>query len=217
MHKDLYTIVYYTSNAENEAFEEKIKANILEHKGDIPLISVSQKPIDFGENICVGQVGKFGLNGFRQTLIGAKAAKTPYIIFAESDFLYPRDYFTFEPPDENECYRHDNVWIVWKDTRFGSYHKKRVSEGAQICGRELLIEMYEKFFEGLPEWCDATTSLKKKEPLYHYPWKWFTGSPCVSFKTGDGLRSMTNTEKHIPHESSLPVWGHVRELRKQYL
>ena len=211
------TIIYYTANREDPAFEQKIMDNIMANKGDLPIISVSQKPIDFGENICVGDVGVFGLNGFRQMLVAAKAAKTKYVIFTEADFLYPKDYFEFDPPDEKECYRHDNVWIAFKDPRFGSYHKKRVSEGAQICNRELLIEMYEKFFEGLPMWCDETTSLKRKEPFYHYPWKWFTGEPCVSFKTGNGLRSMTNTEKHIQHEASLPIWGDIKSLRKNYL
>jgi len=211
------TIIYYTSNREDAVFEEKIRNNILTNKGDIPIISVSQKPIDFGENICVGNVGMFGLNGFRQTLVGAKAAKTKYVISAESDFLYPKNYFTFDPTEEKECYRHNNVWIAFKNRKFGSYHKKRVSEGAQICNRELLIEMYEKFFEGLPEWCDESTSLKLKEPFYYYKWKWFTGDPCVSFKTGNGLRSVTNTEKKIPHEASLPVWGSIKNLRKNYL
>ena len=215
--KDIYTIVYYTSNHEDPEFEKKIQENILKNKGDIPLISVSQKPMDFGQNICVGDVGLNGRNGFRQTLIGAKAAKTPYIIFAESDFLYPPDYFKFIPPDENECYRHDNVWIAFKDTKFGRYHKKKVSEGAQICGRELLIEKYEKFFEGLPEWCDERRPPRKLEPLFQHKWKWFSGEPCISFKTGNGLRSMTNTMKEVPHESVLEPWGDIRDLRKKYL
>lgn len=217
MPKDIYTIVYYTSNHEDPEFEKKIQANILKQKGDIPLISVSQKPMDFGQNICVGDVGLNGPNGFRQTLIGVKAAKTPYIIFAESDFLYPPDYFTFIPPDENDCYRHDNVWIVFKDPKFGSYHKKRVSEGAQICGRELLIEKYENFFEGLPEWCDERRPPRKPEPLSGHKWKWFSGDPCISFKTGNGLRSTTNTVKEIPHERILPYWGHIKDIRRTYL
>ena len=41
------TIIYYTSNREDPSFEEKIRANILKEKGDILVISVSQKPINF--------------------------------------------------------------------------------------------------------------------------------------------------------------------------
>lgn len=54
MHKS--TVVYYTSNKEHEYFENKVKKRLLKTIGDIPLISVSQKPMKgFGKNICVGE------------------------------------------------------------------------------------------------------------------------------------------------------------------
>ena len=81
------TILYYTSNRENEEFEEKIRQNILENCGDLPIISISQKPIDFGKNICVGDVGHSYLNEWRQILIGAKKARTKHVILCEADFL----------------------------------------------------------------------------------------------------------------------------------
>ena len=62
------TIIYYTSNQEGSLFEEKIRENILKHKGNLPIISVSQKPMGFGKNICVGDVGHSYLNEFRQIL-----------------------------------------------------------------------------------------------------------------------------------------------------
>ena len=66
------TILYYTSNREGEEFEGRIRQNILNVKGDLPIISISHKPIDFGENICVGDVGVSGFNMFRQIQIGLK-------------------------------------------------------------------------------------------------------------------------------------------------
>ena len=48
------TVLYYTSNREGENFEIKVREIILENKGDLPLISVSQKPIDFGKNRAKG-------------------------------------------------------------------------------------------------------------------------------------------------------------------
>ena len=68
--KDLFTIIYYTSNKEDEAFEGKTRKKLLEVCGDIPIISVSQKPIDFGKNICVGDVGACDANLYRQIQIG---------------------------------------------------------------------------------------------------------------------------------------------------
>ena len=66
------TILYYTTNMEDPAFEEKVRQNILIHCGYMPIVSVSHKPIDFGTNICVGDVGASGFNMFRQVQIGLK-------------------------------------------------------------------------------------------------------------------------------------------------
>lgn len=208
------TVVYYTANREDPVFEQKIMDNILANKGDLPLISVSQKPIDFGENICVGDVGCSYQNEFRQIYVGAKAATTPYLVFCESDFLYPPDYFQFDPPDENECYEHDNVWMVWKDTDKGYMHKT-YSEGAQICGRELFIQKFEEFYKDFPEWSIGKPP-KRKGPLTKYPWKWFGGSPCVSFKTGRGMSWAAKT-RDVPEEHTLPYWGSIESLKQTYL
>jgi hypothetical protein len=52
------TIIFYTGNTEKESFEKKVRDNILKVSNGIPIISVSQKPIYFGTNICVGIIGK---------------------------------------------------------------------------------------------------------------------------------------------------------------
>jgi hypothetical protein len=216
--KDLYTIIYYTSNREKENFERKIQDNIIKNCGDIPIISVSQKPIDFGRNICVGNVGFSDHNGMRQMLIGAREAKTTYIISCESDFLYPPDYFKFIPSDKNECYRYDNVWIAYKWESRGGFRFKRYSEGAQVCGRKLLIEKYEKRLDGLPEWIDGKPDDARKAPFQKYKWKWFGSDiPCISFKTGDGVRNLTWVTDTVPSQDNLPYWGNIDELRKNYL
>ncbi|KKT37762.1 MAG: hypothetical protein UW26_C0025G0001, partial [Candidatus Collierbacteria bacterium GW2011_GWF1_44_12] len=52
--KNQVTVLYYTSNREDEKFETRIRKNLLKNCGDLPIVSVSQKPIDLGRNICVG-------------------------------------------------------------------------------------------------------------------------------------------------------------------
>ena len=51
--KSKVAIIYYTSSREDPKFEKMVQDNILSVT-DLPIISVSQKPIDFGKNICVG-------------------------------------------------------------------------------------------------------------------------------------------------------------------
>ena len=136
------TIIYYTANREDPVFEQKIIDDMLSKKGDIPVISVSQKPMDLGQNVCIGDVGFSYLNERKQILMAAKLVKTEYIITAESDFLYPPEYFNFEPKGD-DLYRWDNIWIMWLNdrsrTRF--YKKRSVSDGAQIVKRDYFVDL----------------------------------------------------------------------------
>ena len=103
MIRDDLTVIYYTSNREKPEFEDNIKQSLLNTIGDLPLISVSQKPIDFGENICVGDIGFSIENAFEQLKIGAQAAKTKFVCACESDTIYPVGYFKFQPI-RSDCY-----------------------------------------------------------------------------------------------------------------
>jgi hypothetical protein len=213
------TILYYTSNHEDPIFENKIRENIWQQKGDLPIISVSQRPINFGQNICVGDVGLSYLNEFRQILIGAMSVRTDYIIFAESDFLYPRDYFTFNPTADN--YLYDNVWMVFKDST-KKYAKKPYSDGAQICKTRLVIDRFERWLDGKPPLGYlGRIRVKQKHPLQNgirdpmFGRQLFTGEPCISFKTGNNVRNITNT---LPIQTDhLDPWGKFDELKQQYL
>lgn len=219
--RELLTVIYYTSNHEKPEFEQKITDNLISTCGDLPIISVSQKPMDLGENICVGDVGLSAINEFRQILLGVKRAKTPFIVFAESDFIYPPDYFTFAPPEKG-LYRHKNVWVVFKNTEIaGSFRKKWYSEGAQICHKDLYVEKYEQYLADKPQWLREDTRKEDNSWIVeNIPFKFFGGeTACVTFKTGDGMRSLTtvlNEPGKGYKKNRLPHWGHVNKLRKQF-
>jgi len=217
------TIIYYTSNRENPEFEKKVIADMLSKKGDLPIISVSQKPMDLGQNICVGDVGLSYVNEWRQILIGAKAASTPYLVMAESDFLYPPEYFAFEPKDENIIYRYDNIWIVFKEKIY-SFRRKHASEGAQIVSRDLIIKILENYLRDFPEWYDGNIKnlpIRKSQfsPFKDAKIEFIKGQfACLSFKTGDGVRPRTTVERGRENiKTRLPYWGRIEEIRKKFL
>ncbi len=216
------TILYYTSNHEKPEFEQKIIADLLSKTGDIPIISVSQKPMNLGQNICVGEVGQSYVNEWRQILIGAKAAKTKYLVMAESDFLYTPEYFQFSPKDEN-IYRYDNVWIM-AIGKFKQFHRKYYSEGAQIVKRKYLIDLLEKYLEQFPAWYDGDTKsykkISKNRSLYYDASYTFfhEKNPCISIKTRQGTSLFANIEYGPENISDdLPYWGNVRDLRSKFL
>jgi hypothetical protein len=209
MSRNDLSVLYYTSCTENPEFEEKIRQELLKVIGDLPLISISQKPIDFGKNICVGNIGQSYRNEFKQVLIGCKEAKTDYVIMAESDCLYPPEYFTFIPQTEH-CYRYANVWIMqeWIGVNTGnSFRRKMYSDCAQIVGREYMIKKIEEYLENK----DAIRVIDS-----HLKYSWKGINPVINIKTISG--GMNRYTAVIPDEEpkqELPYWGEISKLRER--
>jgi hypothetical protein len=216
------TIFFCSSNKEYPQFEQRIRDNILKVCGDLPIISVTQKPIDFGTNICVGDdVGVSGFNFFRQSLIACKAAKTRFMISTEADCLYPPDYFLFRPERDDKCYRSDNVFVMGQHRKY-FFRKPRGATHAQIVNREFYIENLERCFEGEPEW-DATQFNFPKEK-FHAKWEdvfnrddieyFMQENPVVQIKTSQSMRNYTSAIRDPIY--SLPYWGKGSDFRKKY-
>jgi len=216
--KNKSSVVYYSSNRESPDFEKAITDDLLSKIGDLPLISVTQKPMKLGKNIYVGDVGVSYINYMRQFFIGIVEAKTKYIISAESDFLYDDDYFKFIP-EHDGIYRHSNVWILHTFLKNDGFGKKGVSEGAQICDRETLLKRLEEYLKCLPKWFDGNWEgfhrLRMRPPFHRYPITTFkTKYPCLSIKTGKGMRRYTALLPE-PKVKELPFWGNESDVRRK--
>jgi hypothetical protein len=203
------TVIYYTANREKEAFESKIREKLLTVIGDMPLISVSHKPIvGFGKNICVGDMPYCDLSALKQLYRGLKEATTTFAIVAESDCLYPPDYFSFTPPTTDNVYRYGNIWILhaWVGPRNqGKAWRKYYSEGAQMCGREFWIKKIEESWEK-----DQLVFNTKNQ------YSWTSENPMISFKTADGLRKDTKVIRSEEPKDELPYWGKVEDIKKEF-
>jgi len=208
-------VIYYTSNKENPKFEEVVRADILKKIGDLPLISVSQKPIDFGKNIVVGDVGTSGFNVCRQIQRACQETNADYIISTEADCFYPEDYFKFVPPKLDVPYRNTNIYIV--KFRRDFFKRKDSSLFAQVVGREFFLSRLQRLFRGAPEWSTTEKNFPRergKKIFNHYEY-FKSKNPCISVKTGRGMRQHTTTIDEKFYE--LPYWGTFEEFRKKYL
>ena len=146
---DETTIIYYTDNSLEEQFAQKVRDYLIEAAGDIPIISVSQKPLDFGLNVCLGELGRSHLSMYRQILAGVEAATTKYVALAEHDCLYTKEHFGYVPSNGEFCYNTNHWFVQWNHKRDGEYSRRpnRLSLSQLICERELLIEaVKEKMF-----------------------------------------------------------------------
>jgi len=213
------TILYYTSNREKPEFEQRIRDNILK-VSKLPIISISQKPIDFGHNICIGDVGTSGFNMFRQVQIGLKEVKTDFVISAEADCLYPPDYFTFVPSKLDVAYRNSNLYVMGRHRDY-FYYKPEGATHAQIVGTKYYLDILNKLFEGEPQWDTNQKNFPKEkfhnkvEDVFDKIEYWRSKNPVVQIKTKDSMRHYTHSER-IPIYN-LDYWGDSKQFFKTYV
>lgn len=211
------TIIYVSANRENEEFERKTRESLLKNCGDLPIVAVTQKPVDLGKNcknIVVGDVGASGFNFCRQVLMACEEANTDFVISAESDCLYPPDYFEFTPDRLDVPFRNTNIYVQKYKQDF--VNKKKSSTFAQIIGREFYIKRLRSLFEGQPQWSTELKNFPKEigKPLFENFEYFETKNPCVSFKSGNGMRKHSATGDTEVYE--LPLWGSIKALRDYY-
>ena len=197
----MVTVLYYSSN--KEPFEDKIVERL--KRVNLPIISVTHKPLDLGNNICVGEHPVCYGNLFKQIQIGLREVKTDYVITAESDVLYPPEYFTFKP-SYGDCWRYDNVWVVYQGQNKALF--KRYSDGAQIMRTAWWLDKINASVQ--EEWYNKGERSAYKTPGTDRTLTW-TGNPVITFKTPNNVSKMTSVRKHPP-VSSLPYWGDIHNL-----
>lgn len=209
--RDISTVLYYSANTESPEFEQKIIDNIKKQARDLPIISITRKPVDLGKNICIGETPVCYSNSFKQILIGLREATTEFCIAAESDVLYPREYFTFTPPIKDKPYRYTNLWVHF-DGR-DRFWKKKWVEGAQMVGREYWIKSIEKILENPNSWEPETFKFIFDEKDEY---SWESANPVLYFKTRKGIGFKTGYEQET-WVKELPYWGTAKEVKEKYL
>ena len=106
------TIIYLTDNTLDEEIAALCRRKLLEVAGGIPIVSVSQEPLDFGRNVCVGQIGRNWLSFYKQMLAGTLVAQTPWVLIAEHDCLYTPEHLNYTPASSDVFWYNDNRWLV---------------------------------------------------------------------------------------------------------
>jgi len=137
-------LVYYTDNHAGEAILSTCQKQIVKcmetHK--FPIVSVSQKPIDFGKNI-VMDLERSVLSMYKQILMGLKESEADVIFMIEHDLLYHPAHFDFTPPKKDVFYYDRAVWSVCADTGKAVFYHRNVP--SLLCAyRDFLIDHYGK-------------------------------------------------------------------------
>jgi hypothetical protein len=213
--RDDLTVIYYTSNREKPRFEKRIIRSLRHASRGLPIISVSQKPIDLGENICVGDVGVSTHNVFRQFQIGAKAAKTKFVVAAEADCLYPKEYFEFVPEKDDTLYTPFPAFVLFAMRGKKKLYARRTnfSDFGSTGYREHIISRVDKQL-GDEKWCPKDGNIHHFGRIDKHE-EFEVSIPPVAFKTDNAMHTKT------PHSrrskvTELPFWGKSHDLIKEY-
>jgi len=228
------SVIYYTSNfleTANPYFLANTKRILLESLSGAKLISVSQKPCDIGENLCVGDIGRSNRNIYWQILQGAKAAKTKYVAMAEDDVLYTADHVAIRPKRRGELIYDMSKWsmFTWSRPQLFSWRDRKIMLGL-VGFRDDLVESleerlqkfpaYDNQFCGEPGRWDEVLQVKR----YETPWCW-GGRPLVVFSHPHALgyvstpygrtHAVGERKAHGPLRGTfLDPWGYAKDVMK---
>lgn len=133
-------ILYYTHNYCDENIFKAVQKQLL--KANLPIVSVSLKPIDFGQNIVMNlEPGVITMT--RQIIAGLEAIKDENVFFCEHDVLYHLSHFKFTPPRKDTFYYNTNNWRWdYPNDRLIGYDGLRSLSG--MCANRLLALEYYK-------------------------------------------------------------------------
>lgn len=140
-------ILYYTdSEIEDYSIAGKVRDQLKSAVNGKKIVSVSLKPLDFGDNITLNKTRGY-LTMAEQILTGLRELDTDIVFFTEHDVLYHPSHFDFVPTDKNTFYYNTNVWRV----RYSDGFAVRTDDCRQLSGlcayRDLLIDHFEKRVE----------------------------------------------------------------------
>lgn len=173
--KDKITVVYYTSNfleKTNPFFLKNTKRQLVKAIGDLPLIVISQKPVNKktfegyeGEylNLVSGvdyqpfHEGRHHLNIYQNIMIGAQHAKTPYVAMAEDDILYSKSHFhsgelqkLIDQNMDAMLYDMNKVSLfTWTEPPIYSFRSKRMVVNQLIAPSKRLADAMQERFDRL--------------------------------------------------------------------
>lgn len=140
--KQTVGVLYYTDNELDESLMKKCQTRLLESIGDKKLVSVSLRPLDFGDNITI-PLERGQLTLFKQILAGLEKLDTDIVFFAEHDVLYNKSHFDFIPEDRQVYYYNKNIWRVRTTDGYAVAYDHK-SAHALCAYRETLIKEYKE-------------------------------------------------------------------------
>jgi len=215
------TILFYTANLPVMKLTNHVLTILKASAEGKAIISISQKPMEFGYNICMSELTPCYGSIYKQILTGAKMAETKYVALAEDDMLYPKEHFSFRPPKDDVFYYSRSRWILTTRRHSAFYfHHSGQNLSTCIASRELLIGTIETRFIKYPDMVDEQGSQigepGRFESRFGLPEvgldTFKTAIPVVSVNHSPSLGGKRRTNHRDKRTDELPFWGKADDL-----
>lgn len=226
-------IVYYTENRCREPIFSAVQEQLKRVTNGHQIVSVSLKPIDFGENFVLGLERGY-VTMFRQILMGLSQLDTDFAFLCEHDALYSKEHFDFTPPRNDTYYYDENVWRVSARTGQALFHYHR-SVSMMVANRRLLIDHYRERLARIEK--EGFSYRNGFEPgvrrISHggydnYPAaSYFSARPCIDIRDHGTNLTKTNWKKDQyrnpkytagwTESESVPGWGVTKDRFADFL
>lgn len=186
-------IVYYTDNRIHGIIIDTARKFI--KASGLPIVSVSLKPIDFGQNIVLENRERSYPTMALQILMALEASTADYVFYCEHDVLYHPSHFDFTPPRDDIYYYNVNNyrWEYPKDRAIT--YDELTSLSSLCCNRELAIKHYKYRLRVIEE--NGLDKIRSREPRWA---RKFGYEPGTKKRRRGGI---TN-EDHIKRRSEFP-------------
>ena len=167
------TILYTTCGTLDPTLADLCRRWLVKSSLGIPIVSVSQKPLDFGKNVCVGDIGRSGISLDIQLHAGLEAIDTKWVMVAEHDCLYSEEHVRWTPPDEEYFYYNINNWLLQYENLnrrewngMYSHVQRRMIQSQLVCSTKHYLEAMTKKLEIEldPRWSEVYPSGRIAEP-----------------------------------------------------
>jgi len=231
-------IIYYTDNRLDADIMSTCQKQLRKAAGDVPIVAVSLKELDFGDERIVVDAERGYVTMFRQILAGLEATDADVVFFAEHDVLYHPSHFEFMPAKTDRYYYNQNVWKVRLDDGHALYYY--VNQTSGLCAyRELLLNHYRervKRVEGVEGkelgrlvrrmGFEPGTHGRKERVDDHKAEKWMSKFPNIDIRHKDTLTpSRWNKEqfrnqrytKGWKEAEEVPGWGRTKGRMSEFL
>lgn len=214
-------IVYYTDNVPPEKFLKPIRTFLKKACKDIPIVWVSQKPIDEENNIVLTGIGRNHHSRCLQILAGVKKIDADIIYFAEHDVIYHPSHFDFVPKDNDVFWYNLNRW--WLRSSDGKACFREAQSLSQLVAyKELIEDFYIRrmayYANGIKIGCGNEPGKRVIPELPPYKnGSFYSEWPNIDIRHNNNYTRSDKFKLGEKFSDSIPGWGQTKDRYKEFI